>query len=550
MISPDAWVPADGITLEPNALLAVREQDKDIVVSAGPGAGKTELLAQRADFLLTTGGCPYPRRILAISFKVDAARNIRERVRRRCGYDLASRFDSYTFHAFAKRIVDNYRLLLTGDDALESGYALHEKQRLKHAQITFDDLVALAIKLLRASPHARNAIRQTYTHVFLDEFQDATTAQYSLLKEAFLDSDALLTAVGDTKQHIMKFAGALDGIMLTCATDFGARSLTLYQNFRSAPALRRMQNRMVKVMDPEAAAPDVDLAGDGGSVDVLSFDTSQEEAETVADRIQGWLNVGVEPQEIAVLVRQQPHLVCRALIAELLARGVPCRNEQVRQDLTAEPAAAVILALIRVLADDRRATAYEHLMRVATTSSPTEEMALRNARETSSFLMLRRRDVRIGNPARSDFAKWTSLVGDFVELITPPVLTALSPEYQRGPRLDQIIAQTVAAFGEELAKDGDPTSALKRLSEEDAVRIINIHKCKGLEFEKVIVLGVEHQLFWSAVEDNRAEFFVAISRAKDELVLTSAASRPRPPGAGRWDVDRHTYREFLHYADE
>ena len=85
MIPPNDWGPADGITLEPNALLAAREQGQNVVVSAGPGAGKTELLAQRADFLLTTGGCPYPRRILAISFKVDAARNIRERVRRRCG---------------------------------------------------------------------------------------------------------------------------------------------------------------------------------------------------------------------------------------------------------------------------------------------------------------------------------------------------------------------------------------------------------------------------------------------------------------------------------
>ncbi|MFC7500560.1 UvrD-helicase domain-containing protein, partial [Nocardioides sp. GCM10030258] len=217
------------------------------MVSAGPGAGKTELLAQRADFLLTTGSCPYPRRILAISFKVDAARNIRERVRRRCRGQLAARFDSFTFHAFAKRIVDNYRVLLTGTDALDPDYTLHATKRVQYEQITFDDLVRLAIDILRISPHARNAIHQTYTHVFLDEFQDATAKQYELLKEAFLDSSAVLTAVGDTKQRIMKFAGALDGIMKTFAGDFSANSLTLYQNFRSAPVLRRMQNRMVLV---------------------------------------------------------------------------------------------------------------------------------------------------------------------------------------------------------------------------------------------------------------------------------------------------------------
>ena len=67
------------------------------------------MLAQRADFLLRTGTCRYPKRILAISFKVDASKNLKERVQRRCGSDLASRFDSYTFHAFAKRIIDRFR---------------------------------------------------------------------------------------------------------------------------------------------------------------------------------------------------------------------------------------------------------------------------------------------------------------------------------------------------------------------------------------------------------------------------------------------------------
>lgn len=71
------------------------------------------MLAQRADFLLRTGACRYPKRILAISFKVDASSNLKERVKRRCGSELASRFDSYTFHAFAKRIIDRFRPVLT-----------------------------------------------------------------------------------------------------------------------------------------------------------------------------------------------------------------------------------------------------------------------------------------------------------------------------------------------------------------------------------------------------------------------------------------------------
>ena len=283
------------MSLEPNAMSAVAELKTNVVVVAGPGAGKTELLAQRADFLLTTGMCRYPQRILAISFKVDAARNIAERVRKRCGESLAVRFDSFTFHAFAKRIVDNYRASLTGNSTLDPDYTIHPTDRLPRRQVTFDDLVALAIEILQTNAYARNAVRQTYTHVFLDEFQDSTSSQYALVKEAFLESGAVVTAVGDTKQRIMSWAGALDGILQTFAADFTAQSLTLYQNYRSQPVLRRMQNRMVQVMEPSAAMPMVELAGIAGSVQVRPFSSSRDEADGIADQIEAWLDAGVTP---------------------------------------------------------------------------------------------------------------------------------------------------------------------------------------------------------------------------------------------------------------
>ena len=123
MINPDDWTPIDGLMLEPNAYKAVTSS-KNMIVSAGPGAGKTELLAQRADFLFRTGSCRYPGRILAISFKVDAARNLSERVRKRSGNRYASRFDSMTFDAFAKMLVDNYRTALTGSYKLNEDYEI------------------------------------------------------------------------------------------------------------------------------------------------------------------------------------------------------------------------------------------------------------------------------------------------------------------------------------------------------------------------------------------------------------------------------------------
>ena len=82
---------------------------------AGPGAGKTEFLAQRAAYLLETGLCPAPYRVLAISFKGDAADNLAARVRKRCPPELANRFTSLTFDAFTKSLVDRFLSAIPAD---------------------------------------------------------------------------------------------------------------------------------------------------------------------------------------------------------------------------------------------------------------------------------------------------------------------------------------------------------------------------------------------------------------------------------------------------
>jgi superfamily I DNA/RNA helicase len=357
-MTPDQWRPADGLKLEPNALEAARETKQSLALTAGPGAGKTEMLAQRADFLLRTGTCRYPQRILAISFKVDASLNLKERVRRRCGPEMASRFDSHTFHAFGKRLIDRFRPVLTGTDALNPDFKIGER-RIQRTTIEFRDLVPLAVRILQTSAMARNAVRQTYSHVFLDEFQDCTYDQYELIGCAFRGTGILLTAVGDTKQRIMGWAGALEGIFGDFSAEFGARALNLYQNFRSAPRLRRMQNAMVRVMDPKAAVADAELAGNAGSVEIMEFDDDAEEAKHLALKIQSAIRTdGIEPSEIAILVSRQPELYAAPLMRELDVLNIVYRNEQKLQDLAAEPAAQLVVDLLRIVFRDREADAY------------------------------------------------------------------------------------------------------------------------------------------------------------------------------------------------
>ncbi|MGN7709720.1 UvrD-helicase domain-containing protein [Agrobacterium radiobacter] len=108
LVRPQDWRPRGIDDLEPDAWRALRQPGSTCVV-AGPGAGKTEFLAQRAAYLLETGLCPAPYRVLAISFKGDAADNLAARVRKRCPPELANRFTSLTFDAFTKGLVDRFQ---------------------------------------------------------------------------------------------------------------------------------------------------------------------------------------------------------------------------------------------------------------------------------------------------------------------------------------------------------------------------------------------------------------------------------------------------------
>ncbi len=114
LVRPEDWRPRGIDDLEPDAWRALRQPGSTCVV-AGPGAGKTEFLAQRAAYLLETGRCPAPFRVLAISFKNDAASNLAARVRKRCPPELANRFTSLTFDAFTKSLVDRFLTAIPAD---------------------------------------------------------------------------------------------------------------------------------------------------------------------------------------------------------------------------------------------------------------------------------------------------------------------------------------------------------------------------------------------------------------------------------------------------
>ena len=547
MISAEQWIPADGLTLEPNAMKAAKEQDKCLALTAGPGAGKTEMLAQRADFLFRTGTCRYPKRILAISFKVDASTNLKERVKRRCGSELASRFDSYTFHAFAKRIIDRFRIVLTGDDALSENYSIGDR-KITGIQITFNDLVPLAIEILKNSSIARNVIRQTYSDVFLDEFQDCTDLQYELIKLAFQGTSARLTAVGDTKQKIMGWAGALEGVFETFAQDFSAEPLNMYRNFRSKPRLLRLQNRIIQNLDPNSVMPEELLRGHAGEILLCEFENDIEEAESIVKCISEWIyDEKIPLHEIAILVSKQAESYAAVIMKNLEEKNIPYRNEQQLQDISTEPITKLIIDYLLCLYGTREPQSWMRLQEQMLPFVDDEELEFSKQHHLQDFIINQKKIIEKYEKVSGKFTCWIDVIDPFINQLSIETITALSPDYESESRLREIVNSTITKIQELLEKESDLIKVLKSFLDDQAIRIMTIHKSKGLEFHSVIMLAVENETFWGKKDAERCAFFVGVSRAKQRLLITYSKERQKPEGEKRWNCYRNKHAEYWGY---
>ena len=342
-VSKSDWQPQGVEGLEDNAWKALRESEHSVLVTAGAGAGKTEFLAQKATYLLQTGICPNPKRILAISFKKDAAKNLAERVAKRCPKEQVRRFYSMTFDAFTKGLWDRFRSALPAPynsprpykivipsrndyedflnrlgpsfnslspnlftEALARGGNISVNQSYNSLMrralllywkeqffaqpeilVSFLMLNRLVKLLLKSNPYICKALQVTYPFVFLDEFQDTTYAQYDLLQTAFADRLAVFTAVGDDKQRIMGWAGAMSDAFSRFESDFSATRVSLLSNWRSHEDLVHIQHRIARLIDSSVAQ--VQAKGvrtvEGSVAAIWQFPTPESESTYLAQWI-------------------------------------------------------------------------------------------------------------------------------------------------------------------------------------------------------------------------------------------------------------------------
>jgi superfamily I DNA/RNA helicase len=175
--------------------------------------------------------------------------------------------------------------------------------------LSFPMIGRLAELVLQINPLARQALALTYSHLFLDEFQDTPQIQYDLVKTIFLGSKAVVTAVGDNKQQIMRWAMAMEEPFVEYDRDFGAKRTPLLNNYRSSPELVRIQHILAQALDEEAIEPvsKVEGAISGDTCAVWDFSNPEVEATTLAGFIANEMKTqGLSPRDFVILVRQKP----------------------------------------------------------------------------------------------------------------------------------------------------------------------------------------------------------------------------------------------------
>ncbi|OJH42929.1 hypothetical protein BON30_04930 [Cystobacter ferrugineus] len=597
-VRPSEWTPIGVPSLEPAALDVVHSRQNMLVV-AGPGAGKTELLAQRACFLLQTGRCPFPRRILAISFKRDAARNLSDRVKLRCGSDLASRFHSYTFDAFAKNLVDrfgqalpdqfrptrdykiNFELTkwaasdwinqslptqgstlspavraringiqfyegpfvgqrlsldrLEGRPPIERAAAELWRYMLKgdlRSEMNFHMIGRLAELILRRNPKILAALRAAYAYVFLDEFQDTSSIHYDLAVTAFRGTTTVVTAVGDNKQRVNKWAGALDGIFDRFEQDFASKRTHLLFNYRSAPELVRVQSFVAAAIDPNAPAAQAAMYIADGKPDgeclSLIFTNYEVEARELAKMIKRWIKQdALSPRDVCILTRQRPEHYAKLLQAELLKANINSRVENSLQDLVAEPLTIYVVHMLRLAASNHAPQSWGAIVDLLAQLQGElgERFERRMSRKFSQFVVdLRTKLVNLP----TDPCMIETLLDEIIGFFGTDEFKAEFQQYAQG----DFFAKTRRDIAQELASRFARlrlSDALDDLEGVGAIPIMTMHKSKGLEYHTVIFIGLEDAAlkgFNAERDEETCGFFVALSRAKMRAVFTFSERRP------------------------
>lgn len=537
------WVPSDDIEAT-SELMDIITCEYSAVVLASAGAGKTELLAQKANYLFFTDTCSWPRRILSITFKTEAQINIKERVNKRCGHK-ATRFDSFTFHGFCKSVVDRFKNVLPEADRPINNYDIVFQRRLENGidKILMDDLLILALRILRTRDDIRNIFASSYAYVFVDEFQDTTNQQYELLKLLFQNTGTKILAVGDINQSIMLWAGARRTVFTDFVSDFSAKNKLLVRNYRASREIQGVLEVILKfVQNPSGFITPISTAPN--NCFLHAFVNEHQEASFLVQNINEAIKNGTQLSDICVLTKQLSSQYTEILRSELTRAGINNLDMNDLQDALKEPLGQLFSLFLKAMICPEPKVMTE-LFKVNLALNEVDAGDEKEEKLTASIVsFLSQKQALITTGTTVD--ELLAYIQSFIHELGTQKIKGRWKQY-KSPDYFRLIWKTLELH---LRKMCDQTKSLdesvKLFSAESAVHIMNIHKCKGLEYDSVYFMGIEDQAFWNysnqTFEDNCA-IYVALSRAKNSLCITYSQYREHRIN-GRHD-NRHSTSDAM-----
>ena len=369
--------------LNPAQQEAVETAEGPLLILAGPGSGKTRVIAHRIAYLIAHQRV-HPRRILAVTFTNKAAREMRDRIFELVGGDIGRDITLGTFHAVCSRIlrVDGERIglsrafaiyddadqlavvrqvmqdlgldprrtspravlgtisrakselstaeayaQLVGDyfqEVVSRVYGRYQEALEANNAVDFDDLLMKTVQLFRDHPDVLDKYAQRYLHVHIDEFQDTNVAQYVLARQ-FASGHGNICVVGDPDQSIYTWRAADLRNILNFERDFPkAEVVYLEQNYRSTQTILDSAHNVISVNRQRKEKKLWTEKERGSRVVVHEAYDEEEEAAFVAEEVEA-LTKGDSHSSRAFAVMYRTNAQSRPFEEAFVHRGIPYR---------------------------------------------------------------------------------------------------------------------------------------------------------------------------------------------------------------------------------
>ncbi|HUM02558.1 MAG TPA: ATP-dependent helicase [Thermoanaerobaculia bacterium] len=448
----------------------------------------------------------------------------------------------------------DYPHFLPLSDAIRAVVARYAERKVAANGMDYDDLLLNWRRLLVERPEVRKTLAHRFRHVLVDEYQDVNRLQADLVD--LLAAEAAppnVMVVGDDAQSIYSFRGADFEALLTFPDRYpGAQVFKLETNYRSTPEILRLADASIAFNNRRFEKTLHPVRPPGIPVAVVGTSDVAQQAEFVAQRVLELRDEGTPLPEIAVLYRA--HHQALELQLELTRRGIPY---EVRSGVRFFEQQHVkdVLAHLRLLVNPKDETSFKRALKLLPKVGERTAATLWAAVAESSdpvgeFLSL---DLgRAPGGARAGLARFAgamrtlrkaSYLSSPAEAIRYVVEEAGYADQARGrftnwqARLDDLEALAqfampydgVESFLSEVTLFGEPTGEETIAGENDDERLVlsSVHQAKGLEWRAVFVIGLVEERFPNVrasktaegLEEERRLFYVAVTRAKDELTL-------------------------------